>query len=570
MTHETMTEHALLEARGWTSPAVACDSKITALESLVNLAAVEAVPSVSYRSQGNLLIVAADEPARARAAALALCGDLHVTLLGAGPAPDSRITGWEGRVESLTGYLGEFTATLSGLRTDGAAPAGKPVPARFDLVLDFSRAPLFAMRLPPQGYFPATADEAALATAIEDLRESVGEFEKPRYFAYRENLCAHSRSQVTGCTACIDVCSTQAIASDGDHVKVDPHLCMGCGACATVCPSGAMSYQFPRAADRGAQFKQLLTAYRHAGGRDACLVVHDEAAQSLFAQAASTGQGLPARALPVRSWHVAATGIDLLLPAIAYGASQVVVVAMAYEDREYLAALRSQMQVAQAIVSGLGYPGRHFDLIVAADAEALARGFAALEPATTVATPASFMLSNDKRTAIEFAVEHLVREAPAPVDEVALPAGALFGEVRVDKAKCTLCLSCVGACPESALMDGVDLPMLKFLERNCVQCGLCANTCPEDAITLSPRLLLTPAVREPRVLNETQPFPCVSCGKAFGTKLMVEAMVGRLAGHSMFTGGMAIRRLQMCADCRVVDMMKNKDEASILRGGGDA
>jgi ferredoxin len=112
-------------------------------------------------------------------------------------------------------------------------------------------------------------------------------------------------------------------------------------------------------------------------------------------------------------------------------------------------------------------------------------------------------------------------------------------------------------------MDGIDQPLLKFLERNCVQCGLCENTCPEDAITLAPRLLLTPAVREARVLNETEPFNCVSCRKPFGTRQMVEAMMGRLAGHSMFSGGAALRRLQMCADCRVVDMMSSKDEISV-------
>jgi hypothetical protein len=46
---------------------------------------------------------------------------------------------------------------------------------------------------------------------------------------------------------------------------------------------------------------------------------------------------------------------------------------------------------------------------------------------------------------------------------------------------------------------------------------------------------------------------------------MVEAMMGRLAGHSMFSGGAALRRLQMCADCRVVDMMSSKDEVSVLK-----
>ena len=44
----------------------------------------------------------------------------------------------------------------------------------------------------------------------------------------------------------------------------------------------------------------------------------------------------------------------------------------------------------------------------------------------------------------------------------------------------------------------------------------------------------------------------------------VEAMMGRLAGHSMFAGGEALQRLQMCADCRVVDMMENKGESSVL------
>jgi hypothetical protein len=54
----------------------------------------------------------------------------------------------------------------------------------------------------------------------------------------------------------------------------------------------------------------------------------------------------------------------------------------------------------------------------------------------------------------------------------------------------------------------------------------------------------------------------VRCAKPFGTKQMIDNMLGKLSAHSMFAGG--TRRLQMCADCRVVDMMENKAEASIL------
>ena len=556
----------ILESRGWSAPSIECAPKLAALASLVNLAPPDPVASVSYHSRGNVLVIAGDARERARRAAEALAATLPVTLLDASPGAAAKFTPWTGALESLTGYLGEFSATVAGL--NGAV---KPVPAKFDLVLDFSSQPRFEMRQPPQGYHAAPADEGSLKKVIDEIRQSVGEFEKPRYFAYRENICAHSRSQVTGCNACIEICSTQAIVSDGDHVKVDPHLCMGCGACSTVCPSGAMSYQFPRVADRGAQMKQLLSAYRHAGGEDACIVFHNgHDGRELLAAWASSGPGLPARALPLETWHVSAIGLDLLLPAIAFGANQVVVISAGSEDLEYREALRSQMAIAETILAGLGYGGTHFALFEANGADRLEQAFAKLSPAQVPASPATFLLGNDKRTAIEFAIEHLAKLAPAKADVIALSEGSPFGDVVVDKARCTMCLSCVGACPVSALMDGVDKPLLKFLERNCVQCGLCEATCPEDAIRLAPRLLLTPQVREARVLNEAQPFHCVSCAKPFGTRQMVEAMLGRLASHSMFTGEGALRRLQMCADCRVVDMMSNKNEASVLRLGADS
>ena len=549
----------VLETRGWSAPSVECEPKLMALASLANLEPPDPVAAVGYKSQGNLLVIAGASGDRARGCAQALAADLHVTLVSTEFVPAPAITSWRGEVRSLTGYLGEFMAEVA---LDGAAR-----PAKFDLVLDFSVPPLFAMRQPPQGYHAAPSGDAGLDRVLEELRESVGEFEKPRYFAYRENICAHSRSAITGCNRCIDICSTQAIAAEGDHVKVDPHLCMGCGACATVCPSGAMSYQFPRVADRGAQLKQLLSTYRHAGGTGACIVFHDGTSRAVLADAASTGDGLPASAMPLETWHVAAVGLDLLLPAIAFGASHVVVLTSGECDREYLQALREQAAIGQSILTGLGYGGTHLHVLEARDGRSVEAAFRALEPTRVPEAPATFMLGNDKRTAIEFAVEHLAKHAPAPANEIALPAGSPFGEIRVDVAKCTMCMACVGACPESALMDGVDQPLLKFLERNCVQCGLCASTCPEGAIALSPRLLLTGEVRQARVLNRTEPFHCVSCGKAFGTRQIVQSMMGRLTGHSMFAGEGALRRLQMCADCRVLDMMSAKDEVSVMKLG---
>jgi ferredoxin len=221
------------------------------------------------------------------------------------------------------------------------------------------------------------------------------------------------------------------------------------------------------------------------------------------------------------------------------------------------------MGFAQTILTSLGYTGKHLELVIAQDGPPLDQAVWAMTPAKGPAKPATFNLSAEKRTTLDFALDHLARNAPTPKEEISLAAGAPFGRIEVDKTTCTLCKACIGACPEAALLDAPEAPVLRFIERNCVQCGLCANTCPEDAITLVPRLLLTAQAMEPRVLNEAEPFNCVLCAKPFGTRQMIDNMMGKLTAHSMFAGGGALRRLQMCADCRVVDMMAATDEPSI-------
>jgi ferredoxin len=234
------------------------------------------------------------------------------------------------------------------------------------------------------------------------------------------------------------------------------------------------------------------------------------------------------------------------------------------EAPEYRAAVAAQMAVGQAILTGLGYTGAHLRLIEARDEAALD---AALRdaPAKGVAQPAAFAVQADKRATLELASDHLLAQAPQAAAAIALPAASPFGSLAIDTAKCTLCLSCVGACPESALGDNPERPQLKFTEKNCVQCGLCVGTCPESALALVPRLWLADggkARKQPRVLHEVPPYACVKCGKPFGTVKAIEGMLTKLAGHSMFQGA-ALERLKMCADCRVIDLHTNPNEVKI-------
>ncbi len=554
------------ETGGWSQDAAAAGPKAAALIA----AAGEDMPPVSLvtlESGGVALIYGRDEIAIEAAQRLADRLDITVLLTKPGDVQPRRTNEFpvlKGTISNARGHLGQFTLAIDDYALPSPSSRAKLVfgssrngaTSTCDLILDLSGGtPLFPAHELRPGYLRADPrDRAAVERAIAEAGGMVGTFDKPRFVQFEESLCAHSRSSITGCTRCLDLCPTGAISPNGNFVAIDANVCAGCGSCASVCPTGAASYALPSADALMRRLRTLLQTYRKAGGSDAIVLFHDgEHGEEIIDALARFGAGLPANVLPLRVNEVTQIGPDIIASVFAYGGSGVALVTRA-RPRHDITALRRAVETSDRVISALGFGMNLVRIIETDDPDALRAMLDAAPRGVATQKPASFVPRGAKRNVLETTFRELHLAAPAPVDVIPLAPGAPFGGVKLNVDGCTLCHACVTACPTGALSDNPDRAMLRFTESLCVQCGLCEATCPEDVITIEPRLDFNAWNSPLRVLKEEEPFNCIGCGKPFGTRSSIERVLAKLGDkHWMFQGPNARRLdvIKMCADCRV-------------------
>ncbi|ELM3617025.1 4Fe-4S binding protein [Aeromonas sobria] len=519
--------------------------------------------TVSYQSQGRLLLVGPED--RIRRAASLLPAGVKPTLLVTEAVHDAEAADLEAifdataslaaltlREPSLTGYLGQFQ--LTGLNGQGervnlaalcftqqAAENGEP---RFDLVADLGRAPLFALERPPVGYLHL-ADDQGLAERLVEICALTGIFDKPRYFRLDPEACAFTARGVPGCSRCLDVCPTDALKPINGRIQIDPHLCQGFGSCASACPTGAIAYHQPDANTSGDYLLRLLKHYREAGGEVPRLLIAGENERE-WVEAELTR--LPANWLPIWVEESVSLGIESWFAALAYGASAVRIALSDYAPASVRALVERELASAAVLLAGAGLAA---DRIALFNPDVEKDEPISGEPAVALLDKP---LKGDKRANLFAAFDTLWQANEGSREPLAVPHGAPYGRVELKESDCTLCMGCVAVCPSRALHAVGHAPGLNFIEQDCIQCGMCEKACPEQAIVLTPRLQpVSEARRAVQSLKTEEAACCIRCSKPFAPASMIRRIQQKLAGHSHFQNE-AAQRLLMCEDCRVKDV----------------
>lgn len=490
------------------------------------------VDNVVYQSDGVVALISD------RSTSLLALADTFSqgTIIAIAPGLDNEQTpiGWtaiDATVTSIEGWLGNFQIATAAL----ALHDHRSLTA--DIVIDLSTTPTLGQPVSPPGYLHGRGSLSPSTLAAEALA-LVGTFEKPRYFRYTPEICAHEIAGQTGCMRCLDVCAADAIRSEGALIRVEPHLCQGCSACTLACPTGALSVAQPRRLDLLERMNSILD-----DAESTPSVLHVVAEGAANADATGSFPSCATLEVPV----IANFGEEFWLSALARGVTRVVLWPEAGLPNDTRHLLDTRLAEVAHITEAMDL-GRDAIGIANAPQEGVSPC-----PAIPITSrePLSVSQESRKRELLNAALRRCQETAmPEGSETIDLPDGAPLGGIDVNPDACVMCSVCAHSCPTASMRyaEHAESARLEIAEANCIQCGLCARLCPEDAISLQPRLAPAKQRYHWQSLNEVPLATCTNCGAAHMPEPLLGSMVDRLA----VTPGAADieRQLRRCPACR--------------------
>lgn len=358
--------------------------------------------------------------------------------------------------------------------------------------------------------------------------------------AVEPQRCVLVRHRNGECLRCTAVCTTGAISLGEEGIVVSPEKCIGCGTCASACPTGCLTAANPTdeelfgaveaalAENEGRVAIACERAFAMASGnrmkRDSCDATAPSFVPGKIAGATSDGRPL------VDVVCLGRVDESLLVEATARGARSIQLISGPCESCPHRCggALSDEIIVsAETLLAALGTPSPidRIRLQHASDTREILR----LRPtasaqddtnavnAATVADASEDCLSESgcpvapptgesQQDSREPQFAHVQADGTLPhfvperrlrlfnsLKALGTPAAPtvttrLWGQVTIDTELCRSCRMCTVFCPTGALtrFDAAnDAFGVEHRSALCMQCRLCETICPEQAITVA-------------------------------------------------------------------------------------
>lgn len=381
-----------------------------------------------------------------------------------------------------------------------------------------------------------------------------------------QQRCAKVRNRNVKCLKCAEACTSGCISLVDGQLSVDPSKCVGCGTCATVCPTCALESRHP---SDGELLQACLAARTGTAGERVVL-----ACQPLRRNAPAALEG---DAAPV----VCLGRVDesLLAELAVRGVSDIQLACGNCEKCQQKHGMETAKLVADTAnqLFKFWHSDTHvevkqladFDGEVACDPVASDQGGASassqegamskdeaqftpvLDEHGHEVLPAFAFAKHEHADELQNGLLRVMKDGTLPhflpdrrerlIDALAQmgePSEGslntrLWGCVVIDGGKCTSCRMCAVFCPTGAIrkFDNEDGTFgVDHFPGDCVKCGSCRDICPSEAILLLDEVKPSYIV-EGSVHHYTMRDPQIAMG---GAQQILNTMRNRMAGTNLF------------------------------------
>lgn len=362
---------------------------------------------------------------------------------------------------------------------------------------------------------------------VDGLLAMLGAIESDA-LAVHEERCISVRNRNAHCLRCVEACTSGAIAYRDNDLHVEPDNCIGCGTCATACPTCAIEIRKLTDEELTAAVKRSIVATK---GHP--VIACEAAVRAAEAQNDAScgrrggrvcGAPVPDAAQIVEVPCLGRVDESLLVGIAAYRASDATLVCGECETCQHAPGGKLVREVAASAAGLLAAFGSEMPVTIvdelpqrvlvasggAATGGVSRRDFlnAAKETTKRAAStavsqeldahlgeqetvPVAYRKVGKDGTLSHFVPSRRVRlynylqHVGQPIaDEV---ESRVIGAVTIEAERCSSCRMCAVFCPTGAIkkLDEGDMFGIVHRPSACMQCRLCERICPEEAVTVS-------------------------------------------------------------------------------------